>query len=381
MRQVLAIAAPSFAAPSETFIRDHVRMFAPSETILICQDRRGADELGRPVIEVNSRRPPRSLGEHAARAVRRGWQRYIDPRLRPADGRRLLDFFAVHQPKALLAEYGPTGCLLSDACAKARVPLYVHFHGHDANVLPQRRFVRARYKRLFETASAVIATSQFLKRRLLQLGCPEEKLRVCPCGIDTDLFARRAPKSVRKTVLMVSRLVAQKGPIYSLRSFARTIERHPDALLEVIGDGPLRSDLEREVESLGLSGSVHFHGAQPHDFVRSRLQAAHLLIQHCVTTSGGGVESLGLSLLEAMACELAVVATRHGAIPETVEEGVTGLLVDEYDVEGMADAMARLLSDPERAAAMGVAGRRRVVAHYPHEKARQRLRTILGFAP
>jgi len=82
-----------------------------------------------------------------------------------------------------------------------------------------------------------------------------------------------------------------------------------------------------------------------------------------------------------MACALPVVSTRHSGIPEAVEDGMTGLLVDEHDVEGMAAAMATLLDNRERAAAMGAAGRRRVLDHYTLDHARDRLRAIMGFAP
>jgi glycosyltransferase involved in cell wall biosynthesis len=177
---------------------------------------------------------------------------------------------------------------------------------------------------------------------------------------------------------MVGRLIPQKGPLFSLRSFARTLQYHPDAVLEIIGDGPLRSELEAEADNLGVNGHVYFHGPQPHDFVRSRLQVAEVLIQHCVTTPGGGVESLGLSILEAMACELPVVSTRHGAIMETVQHGVTGLLVEERDVEAMAQAIVGLLDDPGRAATIGAAARQRVLTHYSQDRARDRLRAIMG---
>ena len=114
----------------------------------------------------------------------------------------------------------------------------------------------------------------------------------------------------------------------------------PDAKLEIIGAGELRERAESLSRRLGIEDSVTFHGAVDHGFVLSRLQAAAVLLQHCISLPGEGVESLGLSLLEAMACGVPVVSTRHGAIPQTVQHGVTGLLVEERDVEGMAAGIA-----------------------------------------
>ena len=82
-----------------------------------------------------------------------------------------------------------------------------------------------------------------------------------------------------------------------------------------------------------------------------------------------------------MASALPVVSTRHGGIPEAVEDGVTGLLIQEHDFEAMVSAMCDLLENPDLAAAMGVAGRKRVLAHFTQEQARDRLRAIMGLPP
>src|SRR5262249_39726631 len=95
----------------------------------------------------------------------------------------------------------------------------------------------------------------------------------------------------------------------------------------------------------------------------------------------GDTEGLGLSLLEAMACEVPVIATRHNGFVETVVENVTGILVDEHDVAAMADAMANPLDNPPRATAMGVAGRQLVLQYFTVERARDGLRAIMDMPP
>lgn len=380
---MLAIAAPSFNAPSETFIRNHVRFIAPERTVLLSlsEDREKAFNLPtlvglRPDWQSTGPMPRRLLN-----GLRNRYYRELRPGLSRADHQRLIDFLSNFRPLAILAEYGPTGCLLMNACIEADVPLYVHFHGYDANVLPRRSLISLHYRRLFARAAGVIVTSEFLRDRLLQLRCPTEKLHVCPCGVDTERFLPMASRRRGKRILMVSRLIPQKGPLQSIRSFAAIHRRHPDAVLEIIGTGVLLERARHEVARLRLSEAVTFHGARPHDFVLSRLQAADMLIQHCVTRPFGGLESLGLSLIEAMACGVPVISTRHGAIPDTVEHGLTGLLVEEHDVDGMAEAITALLEDPKRAEAMGMAGRKRVLERFTLEQSRDRLRSIMRLAP
>src|SRR5581483_7170629 len=100
--------------------------------------------------------------------------------------------------------------------------------------------------------------------------------------------------------------------------------------------------------------------------------------QHSITAPDGDTEGLPVSILEAMACSLPVVATRHAGIPEAVEDGVSGFLVAEKDVNGMAIAMADLLENPERAKTMGMAGRERVCQNFTTTRSGERLRFVVG---
>jgi colanic acid/amylovoran biosynthesis glycosyltransferase len=375
----LAIGAPSFCIPSETFIRDHVRNIAPGETILICDDDRGAERFGCPVLShIDARSTPRTRLERVANAVRRRWRTYVDPGLGAADRRRVRSFFRSYEPRAVLAEYGPVGCLLARACHEAKEPLYVHFHGYDASVLLQDwRWVR-RYRKLFCGAAGIIVPSKFLARNLAAIGCSETKLHVSPFGIDPDRFA--PGKSVPQRIIAVGRLVEKKAPHLTIAAFGKIAARYPQARLDMIGDGPLASRCRALIGELGLGEQVRLLGIRGSDSVAKLMSQASLFVQHSVIAENGDMEGFPVAILEAMGSALPVVSTRHSGIPEAVEECVTGLLVDEHDVEGMAGAMSTLLHDTERAAKMGLAGRKRLLAHYTHVQARDRLRAIMGFA-
>jgi colanic acid/amylovoran biosynthesis glycosyltransferase len=363
---ILCIAAWRFDRVPETFIRDHVRSIAPGSTILVCQDRNGTEQFGCPVLaKLDSWSPPRSSKQR------------VD--LSKENRSRLRAFLETNHANAMLAEYGPNGCLLARACDQAGVPLYVHFHGYDAaRLIRNARQVR-HYRAMFRSASGIIAPSRFLANRLKEIGCPSAKLYVSPYGVDPERFkpSRRIPERA----VAVGRLVEKKAPHLTIEAFARIVRRFPKAQLDFVGGGELEESCRALICDRGLSRNVYMHGAQGSDFVVGLLQEASLFVQHSVTARDGDTEGLPVGILEAMASALPVVSTRHSGIPEAILHNVTGQLVDEHDVEGMADAMIKMFDYPERAAMMGAAGRERILVHFTHEKARDRLRAIIGFPP
>jgi colanic acid/amylovoran biosynthesis glycosyltransferase len=376
---MLAIAAPSFHQPSETFIRAHVRDVLPGRTVLICRDDTDAAALGCPVLsDIRPLSLPKNPAERFSNSLRFRWWRYVDPALRGANERRVRSFLERHGVRAMLAEYGTEGCLLRIACKRAGIPLYVHFHGYDATRLARHRHWRRHYRRLFRDAAGIIAPSEFLAAKLRDLGCPDEKLSVSPNGINISGF--RETVRERGRLVAVGRLVEKKAPHLTIQAFAKVSQTQPYCTLDIVGEGPLREKCVAEVIRLGLRDRVKLHGAQSPEFVRELLQKAELFVQHSVTARDGDMESFGISLVEAMACSVAVVATDHNGFSETVVSDGTGILVAEHDVDGMATAILSLLDDRVRAETMGRAGRARVEAKFTHENTAARLREIMGLA-
>jgi colanic acid/amylovoran biosynthesis glycosyltransferase len=219
---ILCIANRRFDQVSETFIRDHVRSIAPGSTILVCQDGNGTERFGCPVL--------------AKVEFRHWWKRYVD--LSKETRYRLRAFLETNHANAMLAEYGPNGCLLARACDEARVPLYVHFHGNDASRLIRNARQVRHYSAMFRSASGIIAPSRFLADRLKEIGCPSAKLYVSPYGVDPQRFkpSRRIPERA----VAVGRLVEKKAPHLTIEAFARIVRRFPKARLDVVGDGELK---------------------------------------------------------------------------------------------------------------------------------------------
>jgi glycosyltransferase involved in cell wall biosynthesis len=146
----------------------------------------------------------------------------------------------------------------------------------------------------------------------------------------------------------------------------------------MIGDGPLLDSCRDLARGLGIAPAVTFLESQPHSVIQDEMRNARGFVQHSIEAPSGDCEGMPVSILEAGASGLPVVATRHAGIPDAVIEGTTGLLVDEHDVGGMAEAMLRLIDQPTIAARLGQAARDHVRAHFSMEHSLERLWAIIG---
>jgi N-acetyl-alpha-D-glucosaminyl L-malate synthase BshA len=189
--------------------------------------------------------------------------------------------------------------------------------------------------------------------------------------IDAEYYHRAADPSLKrslapggeKIILHVSTFRPIKRITDCIEVMARVRERGGvRARLIMCGDGPERADAETLAERLGVSDSVEFLGKQPQSQIRDYLSVADLLLLPSLS------ESFGLSALEAMACEVPVIATRVGGLPEVVEEGGCGYLFEVGDVQSMAEAAIEILSDRGLGERLGRRGREIAVTRFTTEK-------------
>ncbi|MEM9581372.1 MAG: glycosyltransferase family 4 protein, partial [Pseudomonadota bacterium] len=155
-------------------------------------------------------------------------------------------------------------------------------------------------------------------------------------------------------ILFVGRLAAVKGVPLLVKAFAALHQRHPDAVLTLVGDGPERGRIEALAAELGCAAALRFTGYLSQQEVAQELDRADIFALPSFA------EGVPVVLMEAMASRLPVLATRIAGIPELVRDGVNGLLVPPGDSEALSEALDRLLSDPALCARMGQAGRQTV---------------------
>ncbi len=269
-----------------------------------------------------------------------------------------------YQASVLLAHFAWGGIRMMGAARKLGLPLVVTLHGCDvSNWLSFPRY-KSNLKRLFEVGTAFTTSSEFLKQRVVALGCPEEKILVNHLGPARDTFsdeARKPPSHTATsnvTFLHVGRLVGKKGILHTLRAFHEAQAQYSRMQLRILGDGPDLSPAKDLVQSLGLASQVTFLGAQSFAVVKEELRKADAFVLHCRTSENGDIEGgPTVAITEAMAAGRPVVATTHAGIPELVEDGVHGRIVAEQDESGMAAAMLELANDAPLRIRMGQAAR------------------------
>jgi glycosyltransferase involved in cell wall biosynthesis len=237
------------------------------------------------------------------------------------------------------------------AAAATRTPYLSTRHNDDRYLLGPFRYVDRLFAR---RARRLIAISDAVRVFLERAGHDPAKLLTIRYGLDELPAAPSEPTPADAGIppdvplaLAVGRLIEQKDHATLLRAFARVREKVPEARLAILGGGPLEAETRALVASLGLDGAVALPGRTE---IRDWLERADVFVH----TSRW--EGFGIVLLEAMLASLPVVATRISAVPEIVADGETGVLVDAGDVDAVANAVAALLDDPDRARRMGAKG-------------------------
>jgi glycosyltransferase involved in cell wall biosynthesis len=257
--------------------------------------------------------------------------------------------------------------------------LITHLRGYDvtrsrAALLASARPGWSRYAlqrgRLMEQGDLFLAVSEALRKQAVALGFPAQRTRTHYNGVDLDRFQPGKRPREPGTILHIGRLVEKKGTADLLAALAGLA----GVRLIVIGEGPLRAQLQRQAGALGVK--AQFLGAQDADEVAEWLRRATLLVAPSVTAQDGDAEGLPNVIVEGAASGIPVVATRHSGIPEAVEDGVTGYLVKEGDRGALAARIGALLDGADLRREMGFAARALAVERFDRVRQAERLEAI-----
>jgi len=347
----VAVFCRSFLPLSQTFVHDAVTRLARYQATVFCQLRENA--LAFPFEPLH-----------------RAWPGYAATLYSPNFARafRQQPFSLVH------AQFGTTAIYAMPYAQRARLPLVVSFHGYEVPLLreasvlrgPRRHFALFAPRTLRYMTLGLCASAE-LRDLLIDLGVPRDKLRLHRLGVDTDRFVprpdARAPDHVR--VLMVGRFVEKKGFHDGIAAFARVATTHATKLT-IVGAGPLEQALKAQVQALHLAGQVQFTGPLSHDRVLRLMQSHDILLAPSRVAPNGDRDSGLIALREACSAGLVPIATRHGGLPDSVDDGATGYLVPEGDVDAISERLHELLTDRALRAQMSVAARKKMVEGFDH---------------
>lgn len=282
---------------------------------------------------------------------------------------RLTGSLRKYRPALLHAHFGQDGAIALPLARSLGIPLVVTFHGYDANLSDAtfnqtgsgRRYLRRRGK-LKRGAQRFIAVSGFIANKLLAQGFPSEKILVHYIGVDTSRFEPEPGVRRENVVLFVGRLVEKKGCEYLIRAMEAVQKQVADAELVMIGDGPLRDDLEALAK--GALKRFRFLGSRASDEIRDWMKRAKVLCAPSIVAESGDAEGLPIVVLEAMASGLPVVGFASAGIPEAVKHRETGYLAPEKDWRKLSEYLSVLLHEGDAWAQFSRAGRERVAKEF-----------------
>lgn len=266
----------------------------------------------------------------------------------------------------------PAAPIVAAALRGRKQPMVVSCHGSGVFLAEKRAWAAAAARWGLARAAALTACSRDLALRVGSLDAgpkPEwipygvDVARFCPVSAEVraesraSLGCRFGVSPETPWVLAVGRLVYKKGFEHLVRAMAAVRTRVPDAQLLIAGDGPLRDDLARTAAASGVGDALHLIGPVSHAALADLYSAADIVAVPSVHGPSGNVDGLPNVYLEGLASGTAVVASRVGGIPDIGRDGETVALVPEADVEALAAALAGLLQDDARRAALGRAAR------------------------
>lgn len=268
--------------------------------------------------------------------------------------------------QVVLAHYGTTAHKIKKICEKASIPLVVHFHGFDASTYSVIKNCN-NYSEVFQYTSKVIAVSQVMKQKLIELGCSEDKIVLNPYGSNDSFFNIKASFS-KPQFIAVGRFVNKKAPYLTILAFKKVIEKYPEMKLIMGGDGMLLETCKNIVNYYGLGDNIIFKGIISPDEYINYLSNSLAFIQHSVTAENGDMEGTPVAVLEASAAGVPIISTIHAGIPDVIINGETGLLSKEHDVEQMSINILRVIENPELAKEMGRKGRENIKNNFSMDR-------------
>ncbi|MBN1416363.1 MAG: glycosyltransferase [Bacteroidales bacterium] len=272
----------------------------------------------------------------------------------------------------IFCHFGPCGKIALNLRQQGLISgkLVVVFHAMDLTTYIQT-FGKNIYREMFEEGDIFMPITNYAKSKLINLGCPANKIIIHHMGVDCSRFILRQ-RSLKQNeplnIVSIGRLVEKKGFEYGIRAIAKLIKLGYKLSYMIIGDGELRINLEQLARKLGIEANIHFTGWQTQEQILKILEGAHIMIAPSITAANGEEEGLPVVLMEALAVGLPVISTKHAGIPELIENGKNGFLIPERDSDALAEKISILYDNQKLRNEFSYKGRIKIEQDFDVEK-------------
>ena len=280
-----------------------------------------------------------------------------------------LDFSLIH------SHFGQMG----SACVKLKnmrkVPLITSFYGYDAGI---NSGLEKSYIELFDNVDLLLVLSNHMKNSLIKLGAPSGKIEIHHLGVDVERFSPidKYEKFPEFTYLYVGRLDSGKGIQDSIKAFSRVVKSHPNSRFVIIGSGHYEKDLRKLIYSLNVEDKVsildNFNSSNPRGQILEYMQKSHVFLFTSIKIPGHE-DGTPVVLMEAQACKVPCIVTSNYGIPEVVLDEKTGFVLDEGQIDEIANSMVNLQDNEGLREELGENARLHIIENYKMEKLNKRL--------
>lgn len=253
---------------------------------------------------------------------------------------------------AIIAHFGPNAvnAMRMKELGLLSGKIYAVFHGYDMSKYKFIDKYLKSYQHLFSTNMMALPVSHYWKNKLIEFGCPEQKIRVNRMGVDVEEYAFVPKDHIQEPVniISVARHTHKKGLAYAIEAMAKLKAKGIAFNYSIVGDGPLFETHKALIEKLGLQTQVTLLGYQDQGAIKALLHACDVFLLPSLKSSDGDQEGVPVSLMEAMAMGVICLSTFHSGIPELIENNESGYLVPEKDAQAICDKIEYLLTHNNR---------------------------------
>lgn len=283
------------------------------------------------------------------------------------------------------SHFGPVGWRDLGVAERLDVPHVTTFYGYDCSLLPNQDPIwRERYPELFESVDLILCEGPHMKQKVVDLGCPPERIAVHPLGVALDEIAYE-PRTLEEgepvRFLIASSFKPKKGIPDAIRAFGRLADEDFEFEVTIVGDSTdagrtqrEKTRIEQAVDEEGLWETIEFPGFLSYDELLEAIHDHHVLVAPSRQSRSGDSEGgAPVTLIAAQATGMPVVSTTHADIPNVIQDGESGFLAPVRDVDALTDRLRRVIRESDRWPDMGRAARDHIEANFDATRQSRRL--------